>query len=65
MKSVKHIISVLVVGSAVLASVPSYVADFAITNVKFKKVHHQPITALKLKVGNVAVMRFMLKKDKP
>ncbi|MFU2078020.1 hypothetical protein [Avibacterium endocarditidis] len=37
MKSVKHILSALVVSSAVLASVPSYAADCAVTNVKFKK----------------------------
>ncbi|POY42529.1 hypothetical protein [Avibacterium endocarditidis] len=65
MKSVKHILSALVVGSAVLASVPSYATDCAVTNVNLKKAHHQPITRVKSKAGNVAVMRFMPKKGKP
>lgn len=40
MKPLKHFISTLIVGSAILVSVPSYAADCPITNVKFKKGSH-------------------------
>ncbi|MCW9699137.1 MULTISPECIES: hypothetical protein [unclassified Avibacterium] len=37
MKAIKTLASAIVIGSAILATVPSYAADCPVTNVKFKK----------------------------